>query len=259
VSAIAERLSDPGMTALELASAPPSSVKADATLTLGLPPSSVPIELPPADLVPDSVRPAINRYAADASEATHAQLVAAVDHTAQRWEHTIASRGLKVRAELVDACRRAAELHDELVSLHAAARWLRSFRRYLSWDLEPYGLLVGSQEVAVPEMLGAIEDACDVDERLQRIARQRAPREPPYAAPAAPAQRRGSTPARNALAAVGSTLNDVAELMPAGATESAVSLWLAGKRPYPDQLPYALEQLLDADIAARIIRLIPPR
>jgi hypothetical protein len=197
VSAIAERLSDPGMTALELASAPPSSVKADATLTLGLPPGSVPIELPPADVVPDSVRPPINRYAADASEATRAQLVAAVDQAGQRWEHTIASRRLEARAELVDACRRVVELHDELVSLKAAARWLRSFPRYLSWDLEPYGLLVGGEEVAVPEMLGA--------------------------------------------------------------TESAVSLWLAGKRPYPDQLPYALEQLLDADTAARIIRLIPPR
>jgi hypothetical protein len=223
--------------------------------TLALPP----IELPPADLVPDSVRPAIERYAADASEATHAELVAAVDHAGQRWEHTIATRGLEARAELVDACRRAVELHDELVSLHAAARWLRAFPRCLSWELEPYGVLVGGQDVAVPELLGAIEDACDVHERFQRIARQPAPREPPYAPPAPPPQRRGSAPAKNALAAAGLTLNDVAELMPAGASESAVSFWLSGRRTYPDELPYVLEQLTGFDTARQIVALIKSR
>jgi hypothetical protein len=221
-------------------------------------PASV-IELPPADVVPDSVRVAVACYAADPSQAARAELVAAVDRAGQRWERRIASRAVETRAKLVDACRRVAELHDELVRVDAEAQWLRAFPWYSSWDLEPYSLHVGGHEVAVPEILGAIEDTCDMDERLLRIVRRGPPRDPPYAPPAPRARRLGPGPAQNALAEAGSTLNDVAELMPAGASVAAVSLWLAGKRPYPAQLPDVLEQLVDAETAARIISLIPSR
>ena len=117
----------------------------------------------------------------------------------------------------------------------------------------------------MPEMLGAIEDACDVDERLRRIARQHAPREPPYAPPAPPPQRlRACT--ETALAAADDAQRCRRAECRRARPESAVSLWLAGKRPYPgqlpyalEQLPYALEQLAGADTAARIMGLIPSR
>jgi hypothetical protein len=214
------------------------------------------LTLPPLQAVPPAVRAASIRYAATPpSLSTQAELIAAVDQEGPRWEHEIASRGLEARAELVEACRLVGELHDELVSLHAAARWLRSFPLCSSWDPEPYSLYVGGEEVAVPEVLGAIEDACDVDKRLRRIARRPPPREPAYA-PRVP--RPGSSPALIALAEAGWTLSDVARLMSASASESAVSLWLAGKRPYPDELPDVLKQLVDAETAARIISRIPP-
>jgi hypothetical protein len=151
---------------------------------LGLTPAPL-IGLPPGHVVPESVRPALERYAADVGESSRAELVTAVDQAGHGWEHLIASRAVAARAELVDACRQAGELHDELVRLHAAARWLRSFPWRSSWEPEPYGLhLAGDQVVGVPEVLGAIQDACDVDSRLIRIARRSPPREPPYEPPA---------------------------------------------------------------------------
>lgn len=84
-----------------------------------------PIGLPPVDVVPESVRPALEAYAVDVGE--RAELVTAMDQAGHGWEHSMASRAVAARAELVDACRQAGELHDELVRLHAAARWLRSF------------------------------------------------------------------------------------------------------------------------------------
>jgi hypothetical protein len=113
---------------------------------------------------------------------------------------------------------------------------------------------VGGQEVTVPEILGAIEDSCDVDERLRRIARPSPPRD----APAPVALRRGrggGSPAAKALAEAGSTINAVAQA--AGASTSAVSRWLTGEHAYPDQLPDVLEQLLGADAIWPILALIP--
>jgi excisionase family DNA binding protein len=111
---------------------------------------------------------------------------------------------------------------------------------------------------AEPQVLGSIEDACVVDPRLVRIARRSTPHDPPYVPPPArPRGRPGRAPAQNALAEAGQTLSDVAELMPGGASISAVSRWLAGDRPYPRQLPDALEELIGAELAARIIALIP--
>ena len=115
---------------------------------------------------------------------------------------------------------------------------------------------MGGQALAIPEILGAIEDTCAVSERLGRIARQLPPAEPPYALLARRSGRPGVTPALNALGELGQTLNDVAELMPEGASISAVSRWLRGERPYPAELPDVLEQLVGLE-AGRILALIP--
>jgi len=214
-----------------------------------------PIGLPPAEVVPESVRPVLRRYAVEPSEASRAPLVLAVDQVGRGWEHAIAARAMEARAELGQACRRAAVLHDELVALHAAARWLQRFPWRSSWEPEPYSLYVAGRLVAVPEILGAIEDTVDVDERLVRIARWRGPEDSPYEPPAPRKGRRGAAPALNALNEAGSTLGDVAEL--ADATESAVSHWLAGRHPYPERLPGVLERLAGAETAAQIVALIP--
>ena len=95
------------------------------------------IELPPVDLVPESVRPAMRRYAADASAPARAALVVELDRVGHGWEQAIASRALQARAELIEACRRLEELPDELVDLQAAARCLSRFPWRSSWDPEP--------------------------------------------------------------------------------------------------------------------------
>ncbi len=198
-------------------------------------------------------------YAADARNGPRAALVTAVDQVGHDWEHRIASRAVEARAELVATCRRAVDLHDELVGLQASARWLRTFPTWRSsWDPEPYTVHVSGDQVLVVELLGAIEDSCDVDERLIRIASRSAPPDLSYVPPA-PGQRRGrpGSPALKALAEAGPTLKDVAESMPRGGHVSDVSKWLAGKRPYPEALVEVLEQLVDAETAARILSLIP--
>ena len=78
------------------------------------------IELPPVDVVPDSVRPAIERYAVDTGASSRSELITAVDQAGHPWEHAIATRAVAARAELVDACRQVSALHDELVQLEAA-------------------------------------------------------------------------------------------------------------------------------------------
>jgi hypothetical protein len=221
-----------------------------------------PIVLPPADVVPIDVVSisawaAIERYAADAGERSRAALVAAVDQVGHRWEHAIASRAVEARAELVAVCRRAVALQDELVNLQASERWLRSFPLYTSWEPEPYSVYVSGHQVAVPELLGAIEDTCAVDQRLIRIAGRPAPHDPPYAPPATPVVRLGSCSARNALAEAGWTLSQLTELMPCCPSLSAVSKWFAGERTYPEALPDVLEDLVGADTAAGILALIP--
>jgi hypothetical protein len=60
-----------------------------------------------------------------------------------------------------------------------------------------------------------------------------------------------------ALQDAGRTLKDVADLMPGGASISSVSHWFAGKRSYPRELPVVLGQLLDAELAAQVMSLIP--
>lgn len=235
---IAEQLPDRRVSGIALALAPAPA-----------------LELPPVDVIPDCVRPAMERYAADTGQASRVALVVAVDRVGHGWEHTIASRALEARAELVGACRRVEELHDELVSLQATAQWLRSFPRSPSWEPEPYSLHVAGRLVAVTEILGAIEDTCDVDERLITTARRRVRADPPYE-PLAPRRGRpGAAPALNALNEAGSTLASVAEL--ADASESAVSRWLKGDRPYPERLPVVLDQLAGAAESARILALIP--
>jgi hypothetical protein len=139
--------------------------------TLGFAPGA--IELPPVELVPASARPAMELYAADANEHSRAVLVDAIDRVGDRWEHALAVRAIAARKEFVTACQRVAAIHDELIRLHASARWVCSFPQP-SWSLEPYHLYVDGRVVAVPEILGAIEDTCDVDSRLARIAGQRA-------------------------------------------------------------------------------------
>ena len=116
---------------------------------------------------------------------------------------------------------------------------------------------VAGQQVAVTEILGAIEDTVDVDERLTTIARARqrvCAEDLPYTPPVARTARPGS-PALAALAEAGSKLTDVAELT--GASVSACSRWLKGDRPYPAELPAALEQLAGAAAGAAILALIP--
>jgi hypothetical protein len=208
------------------------------------------VELPPAGVVPSAVRPAIAFY--EHNPAARSELVAAVDREGHQWEHAIATRAVETRAELVATCRRLVELHDGLVELHAAERWLRGFPFRSSWRPEPYGLYVCGHRVGVLEILGVIEDTCQVDGRLHRIARRPPPRDPPYEPPPPPNK---YGPAQNALAAAGATLNDVAELMPA--SESAVSRWLTGNRPWPDRLGEVLEDLIGEADAVRVLALIP--
>jgi hypothetical protein len=240
VSAIAEQLPEAEEQAHELAPAPW-------------------IELPPVEALPGAVQAAAIDYAADPGPETLAQLIAAVDAVGHQLEHAIAGRALAARAALVEACARVAELHDELVTLHSTARWLQGFPLRARWEPEPYALAVaGRQALDVPELLGAIEDACAVDRRLCGIGRRALPGEDPYLAPAPVGSGRRAPPLA-ALGEAGVTLNDVAELMPGGASTSSVSRWLSGQRPVPAELPPVLERLVGAGEAARILALIPVR
>jgi hypothetical protein len=98
------------------------------------------IGLLPVEVVPESVRPALEAYAVDLGEASSSRdhLKSAVDQVGHGWELAIASRAVAARAELVDACRQATALHDEMVTLQAAAQWLRRFPWRSSWELEPW-------------------------------------------------------------------------------------------------------------------------
>lgn len=62
-------------------------------------------------------------------------------------------------------------------------------------------------------------------------------------------------PATLALAAAGSSTNDLADAL--GVTQSMASRYLAGRVRLPERLPPALCSLIGEDAAARVLALIP--
>jgi len=64
-------------------------------------------------------------------------------------------------------------------------------------------------------------------------------------------------PATLALAAAGSSTNDLADGL--GVTQSMASRYLAGRVRTPDRLPQVLGELVGTDAAKRVMALIPTR
>jgi predicted transcriptional regulator len=70
-------------------------------------------------------------------------------------------------------------------------------------------------------------------------------------------QRLLAHPATLALAAAGSSTNDLADAL--GVTQSMASRYLSGRVGTPERLPETLRELIGADAARNVLALIPER
>jgi plasmid maintenance system antidote protein VapI len=224
VSAIAEPLSDPGITPLELVPARPSG--------LGLPPGSVPLE---------PVRSAIRSYRAGVGSAD--RLLAAINRHGDALEGEIVRLAVAHLADMARTVTRLEALHARTADLFAQAAWLRSWPTDVDAPAVPLSIELDGCRFAIPVVLVQLRRAVALEER---VALRAGPRR---------GRRRGAEASMAALADVGQTTTDVGEAC--GISRSTVWAMLNGHRPATPQLRRGLQQLIGADQAAIVLAGIP--